>query len=923
MSNKPDAREASESSGKNVAAAAAKKTAQESVGKTSAKRKSLQSGFSLLARGEPQIWFTGGMLVLCLAMIFGLVTLIVVSGVPTFWPSELNVIVLNDGTLEIGQPQKTQIRQDNSSSSDTANPKVALPSRYFRTANNDLTGRHFRWIDPNEANADGISQPDLAMVVERTSWGRLHGVPLELSEDLQLDASSADRQRELQQSLELVRVASDAESTELSDKVVAAIERLAQQERSDALGVQIADRQAVDDNQGQLQFQADGDAWQPASQLESSTTIANARLLFTEPSVLRSALQTAIGRATQLRHRAQELRVEISRLDARISRMRALVRRAELDTETNLAVQVDNAHGLLEMQEQLAIRAERLGTLTSNIAEAFAGDPDSLSLATEWLQRYKTEVLPANAAELQSQVEAWLAPVKAGPPELLAAVEDYQSQFRRIVREKLPLQSELANVEEELNIGQVNFAVPIGGVELADFTQADLDALAKQEVSPAMQERLKEIGIDAVAVSAFDTVSEHLTWIRLIDRQSEPHLLAVTRPGYIQKTESAPELKATWLTEKQHPCSEIVRAVAVNQLTLGEKSSVYLDRWREFLTENPRENTEGGVFPAIWGTVVMTLIMTIAVMPFGVMAALYLREYTKAGPLVSLIRISINNLAGVPSIVYGVFGFSFFCYLIGAFVDGGAKNADIAPLPPTGWFLALAATAITGTSAFMLSFFGSGPSHTQTNAKRWMSKIALFCWLVSIAAFAILILKSPFFGGFYREYLPNPTFGKGGLLWAALTLSLLTLPVVIVATEEALAAVPNSLREGSLACGASKWQTIRRIVLPHARPGILTGAILAMARGAGEVAPLMLVGALPSAPDLPLDGEFPYFHGSRSFMHLGYQIYTLGLQSPNSEAAKPMVFTCTLLLILIIATLNVSAIYLRARLRRRFQGNQF
>jgi ABC-type phosphate transport system permease subunit len=151
----------------------------------------------------------------------------------------------------------------------------------------------------------------------------------------------------------------------------------------------------------------------------------------------------------------------------------------------------------------------------------------------------------------------------------------------------------------------------------------------------------------------------------------------------------------------------------------------------------------------------------------------------------------------------------------------------------------------------------------------------------------------------------------------------LTLPVVIVATEEALAAVPNSLREGSLACGASKWQTIRRIVLPHARPGILTGAILAMARGAGEVAPLMLVGALPSAPDLPLDTEFPFIHGSRSFMHLGYQIYTLGFQSQNSEASKPMVFTCTLLLIAIVATLNVAAIYLRARLKQRFQGDQF
>ncbi len=296
-------------------------------------------------------------------------------------------------------------------------------------------------------------------------------------------------------------------------------------------------------------------------------------------------------------------------------------------------------------------------------------------------------------------------------------------------------------------------------------------------------------------------------------------------------------------------CREIVRAVDVNRLGLTGKLAVYAARWREFLWENPREaNTEGGVFPAIWGTIVMTLIMTIVVVPFGVMAALYLREYTRSGALVSVIRISINNLAGVPSIVYGVFGFSFFCYTIGAFIDGGAKNADITPWPSMTWYSMLAVVALVGTAAFFFSFFSGVPSHKRTALTKWLSRSALCCWLASLALFAILMLKSPFFGGFYQEYLPNPTFGKGGLLWAALTLALLTLPVVIVATEEALAAVPNSLREGSLACGASKWQTIWRIVLPHARPGILTGAILAMARGAGEVAPLMLVGALPSAP---------------------------------------------------------------------------
>ena len=296
------------------------------------------------------------------------------------------------------------------------------------------------------------------------------------------------------------------------------------------------------------------------------------------------------------------------------------------------------------------------------------------------------------------------------------------------------------------------------------------------------------------------------------------------------------------------PLSDVVRAYPANQLGFTDKLGIYMGRWREFLLDDPREaNSEGGVFPAIFGTVVMTVLMSLAVVPFGVAAALYLREYAKAGPMISAVRIAINNLAGVPSIVFGVFGLGFFAYLMGSSIDQLLFTAK----------------------------------------------------------------------------LPSPTFGTGGLLWASLTLSLLTLPVVIVATEEALAAVPNSMREGSYACGASKWQSIRRIVLPRAMPGIMTGAILAMARGAGEVAPLMLVGAVKLAPELPVDGYFPFVHLERSFMHLGFHIYDLGFQSQNSEAAKPMVYTTTLLLIVIIAGLNFAAISLRSRLRRKFLSSAF
>jgi phosphate transport system permease protein len=300
--------------------------------------------------------------------------------------------------------------------------------------------------------------------------------------------------------------------------------------------------------------------------------------------------------------------------------------------------------------------------------------------------------------------------------------------------------------------------------------------------------------------------------------------------------------------EKLLSLGDIVRAYTANQMSFTDKVRLYASRWWEFLSGEPRNsNSEGGVFPAIWGTVAMTLLMSLLVVPFGILAALYLREYAKAGPVVSAVRIAINNLAGVPSIVFGVFGLGFFCYIIGSSLD------------------------------------------------------------------ELL----------FRARLPSPTFGTGGLLWASLTLALLTLPVVIVATEEALAAVPSSMREGSYACGASKWQTIRRIVLPRALPGIMTGLILAMARGAGEVAPLMLVGAVKLAPELPVDGVFPFVHAQRSFMHLGFHIYDVGFQSLDSESAKPMVYTTTLLLIALIATLNLAAMLLRTRLRRRFAGNQF
>lgn len=335
---------------------------------------------------------------------------------------------------------------------------------------------------------------------------------------------------------------------------------------------------------------------------------------------------------------------------------------------------------------------------------------------------------------------------------------------------------------------------------------------------------------------------------RLVDQ------IAALEHEYLSKTEALAQLQKeavqdvvllTLSTGRSVRLSldQVLAVSRPNAMNWLEKALAYVRNLWLFVSGEPREaNTEGGIFPAIFGTVLMVFLMTLAVMPFGVMAAVYLREYAKQGPLVRLVRIAVNNLAGVPSIVFGVFGLAFFVYALGGTID------------------------------------------------------------------QIL----------FPESLPNPTFGTGGILWASLTLALLTVPVVIVATEEGLSAVPRDFREGSVGLGATKFETIRHVILPCALPGILTGLILAMARAAGEVAPLMLTGVVKLAPALPLDEYLPFLHLERKFMHLGFHIYDVGFQSPNVEAAKPMVYMTTFILIIVVVLLNLAAVMLRNRLRKRF-----
>lgn len=368
--------------------------------------------------------------------------------------------------------------------------------------------------------------------------------------------------------------------------------------------------------------------------------------------------------------------------------------------------------------------------------------------------------------------------------------------------------------------------------------------------------------------------------------------------------------------------SQVVRLVAANRLGFFGKVKVFGARWWEFVSTGPREaNTEGGVYPVIVGTVLLTLLLTVFVTPLGVIAALYLREYAVQGFGTSVIRVAVNNLAGVPSIVYGVFGLGFFCYTVGRYVDTGPVAGS--SLSSGVWWGLFGLAVVAAFGSFGCGLWGKpDPGHPPRVAHRVLSKLSWVGWGLTVVLLVMIVAKTPYFMGFFgaRAAEGSPTFGARGLLWASLTLALLTLPVVIVATEEAIAAVPNSMREGSFGCGASKWQTIRRIVLPGALPGILTGAILAMARGAGEVAPLMLVGAVKLNMDLPVSTAAPFLHADRSFMHLGFHIYDLGFQSPDSQAARPMVWTTTLLFLLIVFALNLAAIMIRAKLRGRTAG---
>lgn len=394
---------------------------------------------------------------------------------------------------------------------------------------------------------------------------------------------------------------------------------------------------------------------------------------------------------------------------------------------------------------------------------------------------------------------------------------DTWGDFRRHLERANDLRDEIRDLEKS-RIGSVNYRL-----ERLRLKQRGLELKGRDSA-----ENLAEVETDrALLQKQYNELEEELGRL----------YAELRRDAVVVSTADGQELELAM--------SSIVDAHRPNRMGLAGKIGHFFHNTWKFVADDPREaNTEGGIFPAIFGTVLMVLLMSVFVTPLGVVAAVYLKEYARQGLFTRFVRIAVNNLAGVPSIVYGVFGLGFFVYTLGGSLDRL----------------------------------------------------------------------------FFPEALPAPTFGTGGLFWASLTLALLTLPVVIVSTEEGLSRIPRSIREGSLALGATQWETLWRTVLPMASPGIMTGLILAVARAAGEVAPLMLVGVVKLAPALPLDGNAPFLHLDRKFMHLGFHIYDVGFQSPNVEAARPLVYATALLLVVVIVLLNLVAIQVRNRLSERYRG---
>ncbi|MFG0283741.1 MAG: ABC transporter permease subunit [Phycisphaerales bacterium JB039] len=756
---------------------------------------------SLTARGEPALWLMGAALALSVLLIVGLLGLIVVQGMKTFWPRPVDRVSLTSGEQFLGVPVQQEaylppadVRERLAAQLEAGQlaPEAFTDDgrpirRLYRVGALELGKEPFRWVPLHEIAATE-RDPD-AVLLERLDWGVFIGVPEAVTERREVVIPAG---------------ATVPESVEAPQRIERTI-----------LG----------------------------ETPEGATRIEEIVFLASGPDATIATLREIHPQTQRIRHRIRQLNTgPLDSANRRIERQRLRIREAELRLAGRIGAEQAPAPWWLWISGAVATGAAAAGFVVLGRMRA--------RVTFDWRPLVSLGRGLLVLLALALLVSLWLTRPwmhsTFTPAEAQAIVADAQTRIAR---------AEQAASETLRQIAEL------------------------QEQNDRYRIRVRDIETDRFASQT---------------QMGEPM-----------------------------PVADVVRAVQTNQIGTAGELVVYLSRWWEFLSDDPRrENTEGGVFPVIFGTVLLTLLLSVVVLPLGVVAAIYLREYAVQGPLTSMVRIAVNNLAGVPSIVYGVFGLGFFAYAVGSFVDGGPEQASA----PGRWWPLFGGAVVVAASALVAGYFAKPrPGQPQTGMNRTMRYATGALWISAAAMAAVVISTTPYFNGLFpvRAEAGNPVYGKTGLLWASLTLALLTLPVVIVATEEAIAAVPNSAREGSYGCGASQWQTIKRIVLPSAMPGIMTGAILAMARGAGEVAPLMVVGAAKKVSQLPYSGHFPFVHPERSFMHLGFHIYDLGFQSPDSEAARPLVWTTTLLLISIVLLMNLVAITVRARLRARLTSGHF
>lgn len=764
----------------------------------------------LSGRGEPMVWLMGAGLGLCVLLIVGLLGVILVNGLATFWPRPIERITLTEGTQLFGievaresyQPDERVLAEIDATRQNGTLPDGSVNSSgkpirvKYRVGNRELDQATYEWI-PIYTIASKEKAKD-AVLLERDTWGVWIGTP---------DAIVVQRERPLE----------------------------------------------------------------PGETLESLGTVGTTTYEGHQRKVTRST--RAHGNETLLIER---------------------VYLSEGPDETLAAMESMLPEAIERRKQLFSIEKNDLGRIYANQR----AQQDRIDSAHHHYNVY----LEAKDKGTTWPIVRWVAALvglglcvtgafRVG--KLLPRLRGINLGFGRVARTSLWLAAIMLLV---VSHGE------------APWRNKGISEAQRDRIIARAHTRTQKLAAQA------DTVNEHIADLRAEDAKYR-FITSDLRSGRI-----AP-VRATEFDEPM-VLSQVYRSVTTNRESTFGKLGVFVSRWREFLTGDPRDvNSAGGVYPVIFGTVLLTLLLCVSVVPLGVVAAVYLREYAKQGIVTSVIRIAVNNLAGVPSIVYGVFGLGFFCYTLGAYVDRGPSE----PSSVSRWLGLLLIAWIVVVGALVIGVFAKPqPGQPESTITRTLKVPMVVCWIGAVAMVGALLSSTPYFNGFYASRpLTDSVYRGPGILWAALTLALLTLPVVIVATEEAIAAVPRTIRESSFGCGASKWQTIRFIVLPSAAPGILTGAILAMARGAGEVAPLMLVGVLKSAKELPLDGTFPYVHLERSFMHLGFHIFDLSFQSADSEASRPLVWTTTLLLIVIVLALNIVAIVIRNRLRKRFATGHF